>query len=120
MSRPSDDDLRRIFAAARRADEEQAPAFRRVLERGAAHRPAKPARIARALVAAAGAAVIVIAVWSRHRAPEIAVARVETWTPPTQFLLEASFTKLFDTMPTLANPVPDYSPLLTKEKGRKS
>lgn len=119
MNRPPDDDLRRMFAEARRADEEKAPAFRGVLDRGIARRSAKHPRIAWSLVAAA-AIVVVISIWSLHRSPKIPPGRIETWKPPTEFLLAASTTKLFDAMPTLANPVPDYSPLLAKEKGRKS
>jgi hypothetical protein len=120
MNRPPDDDLRGLFDEARRADEEKAPPFRRVLERGSARRFATPRRIGRALAVGAASILIVISARMLHRSPPIPVGRIETWKPPTDFLLEAAFTELFDTIPELPKPVPDYSLLLAKEKGDKS
>lgn len=123
MNRPDDDDLRGLFERARRADEEKAPPFRRVLGRGETRRHSRPVWIGRAFAVAATAVtviVVVISARSLHRPQEIPQARIETWKAPTDFLLEASSTELFDSLPTLSNPVPDYSPLLTNEKGSKS
>jgi len=119
VSRRPDEDLRGLFAAARRADEEKAPPFRRVLEGGAGRRFAQPRWIGWACAVACGAVAVAISTWSLHRPPEIPPGRIEAWTPPTEFLLDASFTELFDTVPTLLKPVPDYSPLLAQEKGTK-
>jgi hypothetical protein len=121
MNRP-DDDLRRLFEETRRSDEEKAPPFRRVLERDLSRRPS-PGWTVRVLAAAAAAVMViavVISARSLHRPQEISQARIETWKAPTDFLLEPSFTELFDSVPTLSNPVPDYSALLTKRKGNKS
>jgi len=121
MSRPpNDDELRGLFREARRADEEAAPPFRRVLQRRPTLRFAGSGRTGRAFAVAAAAVVIVIAAMTLRRSPEIPADRIETWKPPTDFLREGAFTELFDTTPTLPEPVPDYSLLLANEKGDKS
>lgn len=122
MNRRDDDDLRGLFDEARRADEKKAPPFRRVLGRDVSRRPSSgwTGRILAAAAAGVTAIVVVVAARSLQRPQEIPTARIETWTPPTDFLLEGSFTELFDTLPALSKPVPDYSPLLTNEKGSKS
>ena len=72
----------------------------------------------------AAAVVVVIGVRGLRRPPEIPPARIEarieTWKAPTDFLLEPSFTEPLNAVPTLAEPVPDYSSLLAESKGRKS
>src|SRR5260221_1820603 len=119
--RPSDDDLRPLFEETRRADEKGAPPFRRVLERMRAVRAA-PLRIGRAVAAAAAVLVFAIALKLARHAPEPPRVGVEAWKPATDFLLEASFTDLFDSTPALPGVVPDYAPLLQKEneQGKKS
>jgi len=120
MSRPpNDDELRGLFREARRADEEAAPPFRRVLQRRPTLRFAGSGWIGRAFAVAA-AVVLAIAAVTLRRSPEIPADRIETWKPPTDFLREGAFTELFDTTPTLPEPVPDYSLLLANEKGDKS
>jgi len=122
VSRDPDDDLRRLLGEARQKDERAAPPFRRILELHRAARPGTPRRIRWIVVATVGAA-IVAGVLSTHRLPsrsEASLGRIEAWRPPTAFLLETSFRGLFDTTPTLARPVPDYSPLLAREKGNRS
>ena len=122
MSQPPDDDLRGLFEEARRADEGKAPPFRRVLERGAARRSASP-RFGRALAVAAAAVAAIVVVISApgfRRPRETASGRIETWRPPTDFLLETSSSELFHTIPALPDPPPDYSTLLAKEKGSTS
>lgn len=110
---------------ARRADEKGAPSFRDVLEVEAPVRAA-PFWIGRAVAAAAAMVVLAASLRLAHRAPETRLVRIETWKPPTDFLLGVSFTDLFDTTPALPPDVPDYAPLLTREeekaneKGKKS
>ena len=124
MREPRDDEIRRLFEEARRNDEANAPPFRRVLERDASRRHA-PRWIGRAIATAAAAAAVVVltlAVRLLRPTPEAPTARIEEWKPATDVLLEASFTDLFDATPVLPEPVPDYAPLLAKqkEKGTKS
>lgn len=119
MNRPPDDDLHALFDEARRADEEGAPPFRRVLEPQVARKFARPRWMGRPFAAAAAAVVVAILVRTFHRLPETPRPGVETWKPPTDFLLEASFTNSLDETPMLPEPVPDYSRLLEKEKGSK-
>ena len=121
MNPSDDDDLRRLFDESRCADEEGARSFRRVLERERAAGPA-PLRIGRIAAAAAAVAIFAISLRFIHRPPETRTGRIEAWEPPTDFLLEASFTDLYDTTPPLPGAVPDYAPLLAteKEKGKKS
>jgi hypothetical protein len=119
VNRP-DDDLKKLFEEARRESEGAAPPFRRVVERRPARSPVIPRPIRLALAGAAAVVVVVIGVRSFRRPPEIPLARIETWRAPTDFLLEPSFTDPFNTLPTLAAPVPDYSSLLAETKGRKS
>jgi hypothetical protein len=121
MREPRDDEIRRLFEEARRNDEAKAPAFRRVLDRDASRRHA-PRWIGRALAAAAAVIVLTLAVRLLRPTPEAPTVRIEEWKPATDVLLEASFTDLFDVTPVLPEPVPDYAPLLAKqkEKGTKS
>lgn len=122
MNRPDDGDLREIFERARRDDEANAPPFRRLLERDVSRRPSSSwtGRVLAAAAAGVTAIVVVVAALSLHRPQEKPSARIEAWKPPTDFLLEGSATELFDTLPTLSRPVPDYSPLLENEKGSQS
>ena len=127
MNGPPDDDLRRLFAELRRTDEANAPTFRRLLEGGARRRFAAHRRsgwtFATGLAAAATIVAVALSTWSLHRPPRPpgpSSDRIETWRPATEFLLDASFTDLLDTVPALPQPVPDYSSLLTREKGPRS
>jgi hypothetical protein len=120
MSQRPDDDLRALFAESRRAEEETAPSFRRVLGRSSPARPSGGRWVVRTLAAAAAVIVAVASIRSVRRSPETSPARIETWAPPTDFLREPPFAGLLDTTPTLPESVPDYSPLLTKEKGIRS
>lgn len=122
MTRPEDGSLREIFERARRADEEKAPPFRRLLERQVSRRASSSwtGRVLAAAAAGVAAIVVVVAARSLHPPQEKPAARIESWKPPTDFLLEGSSTELFDTLPTLSRPVPDYSPLLENEKGSRS
>ncbi len=124
MSRDPDDELRRLYGALRQADEESAPPFRRVLERGAGRPIAEPRRFSRpwttgiaTIGAAALFATFLFSTWNLHRPSTIPTASIETWQPATDFLLDPSFDDLLDTVPELPRPVPDYSTLLTEEKG---
>jgi hypothetical protein len=120
MNRAPDDDLRELFDEARRADEQKAPPFRRILQSRAPAAFAPSRRIARALAVAAAATAVVILARSPRRPPGAPPDHIESWKAPTDFLLGASFTALFDTVPNLTPPVPDYSPLLEEEKGSTS
>jgi hypothetical protein len=119
MSPVGDEDLRRLLEERRTTNEEQAPPFRKLLERGRSG--ARPARIGPAGLVTAAAATLALAVSLAllHRRPQPAT-RIEDWKAPTDFLLEASYPDLLDTTPVLPEAVPDYSPLLAKEKGSKS
>ncbi len=129
MSEHPDDDLRRLFEEARRADEGSAPPFERLMERERRGRPEALRRIGRLLAAAAAILVLAIAVRLLYRVPPPSSAPVgqtpsgiEAWTPPTSTLLRVPFTDLYDSTPVLLEPVPDYSSLLAKEdeKGKRS
>jgi len=119
MSPAGDEDLRRLFGERRASDEEKAPPFRNVLERGRSG--ARATRMGRARLIMAAAAVLIFAVslalFHRRPQPEI---RIGDWRAPTDFLLEASYPDLFDTTPALLEAVPDYAPLLANEKGKTS
>ena len=112
----TDDDLRRLYAERRRADEAAAPPFRRILGRPPRR---APGRLGRALAAAA--ALVVLAVGARllTRAPEPPPAEVGNWAAPTDFLLDSPYPGLTDTTPRLVEPVPDYSLLLRDESPSK-
>lgn len=119
MSPVGDEGLRRLFEERRTSNEEKAPPFPRFLERGRSG--ARPARIGPASLVTAAAAIFALAVSVAllYRRPQPAT-RIEDWKAPTDFLLEASYPDLLDTTPVLPEAVPDYSPLLAKEKGSKS
>ena len=122
MKRP-DDDLRQLFLEEKRTDEERAPSFERVLARAPSGRFSGSRRNPRVLAAAAAAAAVVAAaifVPSLRRTPEAPPARIETWKAPTDFLLERTSPEVFETIPALSSPPPDYAPLLDREKGSKS
>ena len=112
----TDDDLRRLYAESRRADEAEAPLFRHTLGRP---RRRAPGRLGRALAAAAALAVLAIGVRLLTRAPEPPPAEVGTWAAPTKFLLDSPYPGLTDTTPRLVEPVPDYSVLLRDESPSK-
>ncbi|HEY0780827.1 MAG TPA: hypothetical protein VGE98_00115 [Thermoanaerobaculia bacterium] len=118
MTQRSDDDLRARFAALRRADEAGAPPFLRVLAGRPRRSAARPRRTAWSLaLGAAAVAALAISPWLLRRSPEVSPGRIETWKPATGFLLDTPSSALYDTLPTLPQPVPDYSPLLNGEKG---
>lgn len=119
MSPRGDDDLGPLFEKARRRDEKGAPSFRRVLDRVRAPHAA-PLRIGRAAAAAFALVVLAISLKIGLRARETRPNRIEAWKPPTDFLLEASFTELFDTTPLMPDAVPDYAPLLAREKQKEN
>jgi hypothetical protein len=115
MTGSGDDDLRRLFDEARRADEEKAPPFRIVLGR-----PGSRARVERIPlgILAAAAAILAFAVSLALFRPEPpAPIRIADWRSPTDFLLAPPYPDLFGSPPSLPEPVPDYSPLLASQKG---
>ena len=116
MSPVGDEDLRRLFEKRRTVDEEKAPPFRKLLERGRSG--ARPARIGPAglVTAAAAALALAVSLALLHRTPPPAV-RIEDWRAPTDFLLDVSYPNLLDTTPVPPEAVPDYSLLLATEKG---
>jgi hypothetical protein len=117
MSPAGDEDLRRLFEERRTSGEEKAPPFRGFLERGRSD-GTRPARIRLAGLVTAAAAILALAVSLTlfHRRPPLAIP-IEEWKAPTDFLLEASYPDLLDTMPAPPEAVPDYSLLLATEKG---
>jgi hypothetical protein len=115
MSPLGDEDLRGLFEERRTLDEEKAPQFRKVLERGRSG--ARPAGIGPVRLVTAAAAIVALAVSvALLQRPQPAI-RIEDWKAPTDFLLEAPYPDLLDTMPALPEAVPDYSRLLATEKG---
>lgn len=117
MSPIGDEDLRRLFEERRTSGEENAPPFRRFLERGRSG--ARPARIGLPRLVMAAAAVFLFAVSLAlfHRRPQPDIGE---WKAPTDVLLEVSYPDLLDTTPVLLEAVPDYAPLLASGKGATS
>lgn len=111
-----DEDLRRLFEERRTTDEEKAPPFRKLLERGRSG--ARRARIGPAGLVTAAAATVALAgsLALLHRRPQPAIS-IEEWRAPTDFLLDASYPNVLDTTPAPPEAVPDYSLLLATEKG---
>jgi hypothetical protein len=118
MSPVGDDDLRRLFEERRTSSEEKAPPFHDLVERGRS--VPRPARIGFPTLAAAGSAIVAVAISLAlfHRRPEPAIG-IGEWKAPTDFLLDASYPDLLDTTPALLEAVPDYAPLLATQKGTK-
>ena len=109
----SDRELARMFREVRREDEASAPGFRQILARGRADRHSS--RRPRLLVAAAVAlsAIVLIGVLLSRRppapeAPEGSIA-LGDWRAATDVLLRTPGGDLFDSVPILPAPIPDYS-----------
>ncbi len=99
-----DDDLRQAFTALRRADAAHTPSFSDVMAGG---RAAAPGRrliplLGGALAAACVVASIVVGVQARRAPyPPPALASMETWTAPTDFLLRTPGSEVLGTVPRI-------------------
>jgi hypothetical protein len=117
MSPLGDKDLQRLFEERRTSAEENAPPFRKLLERGRSR--ARTSRAGPVRFVAAAAAILALAVSVvLFRRPQPAIL-IEDWKAPTDFLLESPYPDLLVTRPAPLEAVPDYSPLLATEKGTK-
>ena len=109
----ADRELARLFRESRLADEAWAPGFRQILARApgdarSARRPYLFAAVALALVAA----VTLVGALLLRRPPAADLGRaiaLEDWRPSTDALLRMPDQELFDSLPELPGPVPDYS-----------
>ena len=102
--RPNDDqDLREAFAAARRADAERVPPYRRVRRGNLAAGPHRvrlwPAVAMGAVLAAAG-----ILVFRRHvEDPAVMLQRIGPLRSATDFLLDVNGAEFLKTVPTIGD-----------------
>jgi hypothetical protein len=115
---PADDRLRQAFAELRGADAAGAPSFAAVTTsarkvRGA---PSMAPLLGRALAAAALAAAVAVGLSVRRPPGPPAIASIEPWTAPTDFLLRTPGSDVLDSVPHI---VP-RRPLLDVTAGQPS
>ena len=99
-----DEDLRQAFTALRRADAAQTPSFTEVMasRRAAARGRRLIPLLGGALAVACVVASIVVAVQARRGPPPPpALASIEAWTAPTDFLLRTPGSEVLGTVPRI-------------------
>ncbi len=110
-----DDQLRRLFAELKAADQRRLTPFETVLgaarARGSARRAGRPRRtgLALALVAAAAGAVILF----RPRPPRVEPVALGSWQSPTAALLRTPGEAILTSVPSLASSVVHTEPAPT-------
>lgn len=117
-----DRELGRMFREVRHADEASAPGFRQILARGRTDRGSsrQPRLLAAVAVALTAMVIIGVLLWKRPpvtQAPEPSIA-LGDWRAATDVLLRTPGGELFDSVPALPGPVPDYSSFAGVSKPR--
>lgn len=109
MTHEDDRDLREAFAAARRQDRRDAPAFARV--RGGARQGSREDQLVVPLAVALGLAALALVAVLRPRtvAPPPAVPSITDWRSPTESLLQTPGREVLWMLPALGRGLPDYS-----------